>query len=218
MRTTTGETGAGKKYVGALALAAAGLSALTACANQPAGASVNSAVSAVNALAANLRAAADATPSPTPTPQPSPEVSAAGLIVPVAGVRPGDLQDTYTQSRSEGRVHNAIDIPAALGTPVLAAADGRVVKLFNSVPGGVTLYQLGTDGHAIYYYAHLQRYADGIAEGQILRRGDTLGYVGDTGNAGPGNYHLHFSVSNVTDPKRWWSGTNVNPYPLLTGK
>lgn len=125
------------------------------------------------------------------------------------------MQDTYNNARSEGRVHNAIDIIAPRGTPVLAVADGRIVKLFNSVPGGITIYQLADDNRTIYYYAHLDRYADGLSEGYVARRGETIAYVGDTGNAGSGNYHLHFSVSHVSDPKRYWDGVNVNPYPLL---
>ena len=171
---------------------------------------------------------APTTPAPTPPPQrveppanrPTPPPAAAppagALIVPVQGIRPEQLTDTFTQSRSEGRSHNAIDIIAPRGTPVVAAADGRVVKLFNSVKGGITLYQLGTDEKTVYYYAHLDRYADGIREGQILRRGETLGYVGDTGNSGAGNYHLHFAIWLVNDPKRYWDGANLNPYPLLT--
>jgi peptidoglycan LD-endopeptidase LytH len=143
---------------------------------------------------------------------------AAKLLIPVQGVKPEQLVDTFTASRAEGRAHDAIDIPAPKGTPVLAAADGRIVKLFYSVPGGITLYQLDPDKRTIYYYAHLDRYADGIAEGHVVQRGETIGYVGDTGNAGAGNYHLHFSVSIVDDPKRYWTGTNINPYPLLGGK
>jgi murein DD-endopeptidase MepM/ murein hydrolase activator NlpD len=231
MRTTTDETEAGKRRACATALAAVCLCALAACASaQPAG-SLNSAASAAGAVAANLRAAAQSTPQSNATPASNTTAAASNtqsdttagaptqtLLVPVAGVRPEDLQDTYAQARAGGRVHDAIDITAAAGTPVLAAADGTIVKLFNSVPGGITVYQSGTDGHTIYYYAHLQRYADGLAEGHFARRGETIAYVGDTGNAGAGNYHLHFSVSTVSDSKRWWSGTNVNPYPLLTGK
>ncbi len=161
-----------------------------------------------------------ATPTPSaaaPTTN-APAALAQKLIVPVAGVLPEQLQDTFTQARSEGRVHNAIDIMAARGTPVLAAADGTIVKFFNSERGGITLYQLGTDGHTVYYYGHLERYADGLTEGYSARQGETLGYVGDTGNAGPGNYHLHFEISVVPDPKHYFNGTPVNPYPLLTGK
>lgn len=154
------------------------------------------------------------TPSNSPESRTSEWVSGK-LIVPVAGVRPDQLQDTFAQSRSEGRVHDAIDILAPRGTPVLAAADGKIVKLFQSVRGGTTIYQSSVDGKFIYYYAHLDRYVDGLTEGHVAKQGETIAYVGDTGNAGAGNYHLHFSVAIVSDPKRYWEGTNINPYPLL---
>lgn len=168
------------------------------------------------------------TPTPPPTnaspalripaspPLPIPEGAAPNqLIIPVAGVRPEQLRDTFAESRSEGRVHDAIDIAAPLGTPVLAAADGTILKLFNSERGGTTIYQLSTDNQFIYYYAHLDRYAEGLAEGHFAKQGETIGYVGDSGNAGAGNYHLHFSIALVSDPKRYWEGVNINPYPLL---
>lgn len=159
-------------------------------------------------------------PQPTPTPQASPTMppESSALLVPVAGVLPEQLRDTFQAARSEGRSHDAIDIPAARGTPVLATTDGRIVKLFESIPGGITIYQLGTDNRTIYYYAHLDRYADGIKDGYFARRGEVIAYVGDTGNAGAGNYHLHFSIAIVSDPKRYWDGTNINPYPLLVKK
>ena len=138
-----------------------------------------------------------------------------GLIIPVAGVRAAQLSDTYTQARGEGRTHNALDIMAARGTPVVAAADGEIARLFNSERGGITVYQWSADRQYIFYYAHLERYAEGLAAGRKVRQGETIGYVGDTGNAGAGNYHLHFSIWLVTDPKRYWDGLNVNPYPLL---
>ena len=137
------------------------------------------------------------------------------LIIPVAGVRPDQLMDTFTQSRSEGRTHDAIDIMAPADTPVLAAADGKILKLFQSERGGTTIYQLSADQKMIFYYAHLARYADGLTEGKEVRQGDIIAHVGDTGNAGAGNYHLHFSIAIVSDPKRYWEGTNINPYPLL---
>ena len=140
------------------------------------------------------------------------------LIIPVAGIDARELLDTYSDARSEGRTHNAIDIIAPLGSPVLAAADGQIVKLFNSEQGGITLYQLDARRNIIYYYAHLDRYADDMVEGKVVRQGDVIAYVGDTGNAAPGNYHLHFSISLVTDPKRYWEGVNVNPYPILKGE
>ena len=144
-----------------------------------------------------------------------PATSGPGLMIPVAGVRPDQLIDTFTASRSENRSHDAIDIPAAVGTPVVAAADGEIVKFFDSERGGITIYQLTTDRKFILYYAHLQRRADEITVGTRVQKGTTIGFVGDTGNAGAGNYHLHFSVAIVTDPKRFWSGTYLNPYPFL---
>ena len=138
-----------------------------------------------------------------------------GLIVPVAGIRLDQLRDTFSEARSEGRVHDAIDIPAPRGTPVLAAADGTILKLFHSERGGKTIYQLSTDSRFVYYYAHLDRYADGLTEGHFAKQGETMAYVGDTGNAGAGNYHLHFSIAVISDPKRYWEGVNINPYPLL---
>ncbi|MCM3869555.1 MAG: M23 family metallopeptidase [Pyrinomonadaceae bacterium] len=156
---------------------------------------------------------ANATPNPV-TPPPA-FVGTLKLIVPVAGVQPNQLLDTFSDSRSEGRVHDAIDIPAAQGTPVVATADGQIIKLFQSERGGTTIYQLSGNQKLIFYYAHLQRYADGLTESRFARQGEVIGYVGDTGNAGPGNYHLHFSIAVVSDPKRYWEGTNINPYPLL---
>ncbi|HKR15533.1 MAG TPA: M23 family metallopeptidase [Pyrinomonadaceae bacterium] len=137
------------------------------------------------------------------------------LIIPVAGVKPDQLVDTFNDARSEGRVHDAIDIIAPANTPVLAATDGKIIKLFQSERGGTTIYQLSQDEKMIFYYAHLARYADKLVEGSIVRQGETIAYVGDTGNAGAGNYHLHFSIALTKDPKRYWEGTNINPYPLL---
>jgi murein DD-endopeptidase MepM/ murein hydrolase activator NlpD len=153
--------------------------------------------------------------NPSPPSQAGEETAPHNLIIPVAGVRPDQLHDTYSESRSEGRVHDAIDIPAPLGTPVLAAADGTIVKLFQSERGGTTIYQLSTDKRYIYYYAHLDRYAEGLAEGHFAKQGEAIAYVGDSGNAGAGNYHLHFSIAIISDPKHYWQGVNINPYPLL---
>ncbi|HJY27234.1 MAG TPA: M23 family metallopeptidase [Pyrinomonadaceae bacterium] len=157
-------------------------------------------------------------PPVSPTPSTSNFVGTADLIIPVAGVRPDQLIDTFDAARSEGRVHDAIDIPAAAETPVLAAADGKIQKLFQSERGGTTIYQLSADQKMIFYYAHLSHYADGLAEGDLVHQGQVIAYVGDTGNAGTGNYHLHFSIATVTDPKRYWEGTNINPYPLLQNR
>ena len=137
------------------------------------------------------------------------------LIIPVAGIRPDQLTDTFSDSRSEGRTHDAIDIMAPAETPVLAASDGQIQKLSQSERGGTTVYQVSADQKLVFYYAHLARYADGLSEGKQVRQGEVIAYVGDTGNAGAGNYHLHFSIAVLSDPKRYWEGANINPYPLL---
>lgn len=161
-------------------------------------------------------AAGNAAPSPKATTAPASFTpTPGGLIIPVAGVTADKLVDTYTQSRSAGRVHEAIDIMAPAGTPVLAAVDGPLVKLFTSALGGLTIYQFDRDAHRVYYYAHLQSYAPGISEGQVLRQGQLIGYVGSSGDANPAAPHLHFSVGDLTDEKKWWKSTVTNPYPLL---
>ena len=137
------------------------------------------------------------------------------LIVPVAGLRPAQLVDTFTQARAGGqRSHDAIDIAAPLGTPVIAAATGRLARLFHSRDGGNTAYIRSLDGRLIYYYAHLDRYAPGLVEGKVIRRGDPIGTVGYSGNANPSAPHLHFAVS-VTQPQAKESAQPINPYPLL---
>ena len=137
------------------------------------------------------------------------------LPVPVEGIDREQLRDSYTQGRSGGRVHHAIDIHAPRGTPVIAVADGTIRKLHGGSRGGISVYLLDDDGATRYYYAHLDGYAQGLHEGQHVERGEVIGYVGDTGNAAPGDYHLHFSVAILDDPSRWWEGRNLNPYVLL---
>jgi len=152
------------------------------------------------------------------TPEDLGYLSTRNLLIPVMGVKPSQLHDTFDAGRSGGRRHEAIDIMAPQGTPVLATTDGTVIKLFQSALGGTTLYELDPSGRYDYYYAHLMRYADGIAEGKQLKRGEVIAYVGDTGDAGPGNFHLHFSISKITSPHRWSGGLPINPYPLLAGE
>lgn len=137
------------------------------------------------------------------------------LQVPVQGIRLANLSDTFDQPRGNQRHHEALDIMAPKGTPVLAAADGKVAKLFTSKPGGTTLYQFDPAEKYAYYYAHLDRYADGIREGMEIKRGTVLGYVGVTGNSDPNAPHLHFAVFELTPEKQWWKGTPLNPFPLL---
>ena len=168
-------------------------------------------------------------PAPPVEPQPATEprnpiadddlhfVASRNLLIPVAGKTASDLRDNFYQGRSDGRQHNALDIMAAQGTPVFATADGTVTRLFQSEKGGITLYQIDASGPYVYYYAHLMGYADGIVEGKQVRRGQVIAYVGDTGNAGTGNYHLHFAISRMSSPRQWSGGDPINPYPFLTG-
>lgn len=141
-----------------------------------------------------------------------------GLAMPVLGVRPGELADTFTQARAGGRrVHDAIDIMAPRGTPVIAAAAGEIEKLFISEEGGKTVYVRSPDRKLIYYYAHLDAYAPGLAEKQQVRAGQRLGTVGFSGNANPSAPHLHFAVMRTSPEAAWWAkAEQLNPYPLLT--
>ncbi|WP_426109682.1 M23 family metallopeptidase [Massilia sp. PWRC2] len=137
------------------------------------------------------------------------------LRIPVDGVKYASLADTFNQPRGSERHHEALDIMAPTGSRVLAVADGKLVKLFNSKPGGLTIYQFDPTATWAYYYAHLDHYADGVKEGMLLKRGDLIGYVGVSGNADPKAPHLHFAVIELTPAKQWWTGSAINPYPLL---
>ncbi|MFM5906478.1 MAG: M23 family metallopeptidase [Novosphingobium sp.] len=140
------------------------------------------------------------------------------LLIPVEGVRARQLTDTFTQARAGGaRRHDAIDIPAPVGTPVRAAAPGFIEKLFQSRDGGNTVYLRSPDRRVIYYYAHLDRYAAGLAERQSVSAGQVIGTVGFSGNASPAAPHLHFAITVTMPQARWWDrGQTINPYPLLT--
>ena len=140
----------------------------------------------------------------------------ASLLIPVAGVKPAQIQDTYSQPRGSERMHEALDIMAPIGTPVYAVADGKIAKLFNSKPGGLTIYQFDPSEKYSYYYAHLDHYATALKEGQQVKRGDLIGYVGATGNADPAAPHLHFAMFELLPEKNWWQGKPINPYPLLS--
>jgi murein DD-endopeptidase MepM/ murein hydrolase activator NlpD len=166
-----------------------------------------------------LTAGKAAPPAPVEPQRPALVLGPGGLAVPVAGIAAEQLQDTYTQSRAGGaRVHNAIDIMAPRGTPVVAAAPGTVEKLFHSRGGGgITAYVRSPDRQWIYYYAHLDAYAPGLREGQTISQGDPIGTVGFTGNAKPAGPHLHFAVHRMAEGEDWHEGTPVNPYPLLAG-
>ncbi len=134
------------------------------------------------------------------------------LLLPIASVSAAQLANTFEQSRAAGRTHEALDIMAPRGTPVLAVEDGRVARLFPSKPGGITLYQFDHNTEYAFYYAHLDRYADGLKEGAPLRKGQVIGYVGSTGNASPDAPHLHFAIFRLGPERQWWRGTAVNPF------
>ncbi|MGY0610703.1 M23 family metallopeptidase [Luteimonas sp. A501] len=142
----------------------------------------------------------------------------SGLMLPVRGVEPSQLSPTFEDARSEGRVHEALDIMAPAGTPVLAVADGHVEKLFDSRLGGLTIYQFDPDARHAYYYAHLERYAPGLAEQQQVRQGQVIGYVGSSGNADPAAPHLHFAIFVLGPERQWWKGTPIDPYPLFAAR
>ncbi len=155
-------------------------------------------------------------PDVQPQPQPLPVSSVEPHVsLPIAGLTEKDMHDTFNEARGSGRKHEAQDILAPRGTPVLAAGEGEVKKLFLSKPGGITLYQFDSTERYCYYYAHLDSYAPGIVEGMKLHRGQVIGYVGTTGDADPGTPHLHFAIFELGPEKHWWQGTPVNPYPLL---
>lgn len=142
-------------------------------------------------------------------------VRSGPLVVPVAGISAAELGDTFDDARGEGRVHDAIDIMAPRGTPVIAAAAGTVEKLFDSKLGGTTIYIRRDGGQWIDYYAHLDSYAPGLAEGQKISQGQMIGTVGSTGDASPEAPHLHYAINAMVPGENWWQGKAINPYPLL---
>lgn len=146
----------------------------------------------------------------------TPERLTRQLLMPVEGVSREQLHDTFNEGRAAGlRRHEALDIMAPRGTPVRAVEDGHIAKLFTSIAGGLTVYQFDPSQTLAYYYAHLDRYASGLTEGQQVHRGDLLGYVGSTGNASDDAPHLHFAVFRLGPERQWWKGDPINPYPLL---
>ena len=143
------------------------------------------------------------------------DLAGRNLLIPVDGVTANRLMDTFNDSRALARRHDAIDIMAPRGTEVRAADDGTIAKLFTSKAGGLTIYQFDPTQTFSYYYAHLDRYASGLAEHQSVRRGQLLGYVGSTGNASENAPHLHFAIARLGTDRAWWRGDPINPYPLL---
>jgi murein DD-endopeptidase MepM/ murein hydrolase activator NlpD len=143
-----------------------------------------------------------------------PPVAGPHLSMPLAGIDPFKLHDTFEDAR-DGRKHEALDIEAPRGTPVLAVAEGNVARMFTSKQGGLTVYQFDNTGTYCYYYAHLDRYSPALKEGMLLRKGDVLGYVGTTGNAPANHPHLHFAVFQLKPDKKWWQGTPLDPLPMF---
>lgn len=137
------------------------------------------------------------------------------LSVPVEGVHRSALVDTFEDARDGTRKHEAIDILAPRNTPVLAVEDGTIARLFTSKAGGLTIYQFDPTERFVYYYAHLDRYADNLSQGDHVRKGQVIGYVGTTGNAPRNTPHLHFAIFRMTEEKRWWEGTPIDPYHIL---
>jgi murein DD-endopeptidase MepM/ murein hydrolase activator NlpD len=138
-----------------------------------------------------------------------------GLTLPVQGIKREELRDTFNEMRGASRRHEALDVLAPRNTPVLAVEDGTIARLFLSEAGGITIYQYDPSSTYVYYYAHLERYADGLKEGDAVKRGQTIGYVGTTGNAPRETPHLHFAIFQMTDEKKWWQGTPIDPYSVL---
>src|ERR1700688_2958163 len=136
------------------------------------------------------------------------------MAPPIVGLTPGDLHDTFDQTRGQGR-HEAIDIMEPRGSPVHAVVYGSIAKLFLSKPGGNTIYLFDQAGEFCYYYAHLDRYAPNLHEGMHVSRGEVIAFVGSTGNASPSAPHLHFTILKLDSEKRWWKGTPIDPYPVL---
>jgi murein DD-endopeptidase MepM/ murein hydrolase activator NlpD len=143
------------------------------------------------------------------------ELEDRGLAVPVEGVQRSALVDTFEDARDGNRKHEAIDILAPRGTPVLAVEDGTIARLFTSKAGGLTIYQFDPSERFIYYYAHLDRYAENLNQGDRVRQGQVIGYVGTTGNAPKDTPHLHFAIFQMTDEKKWWEGTPIDPFNIL---
>jgi murein DD-endopeptidase MepM/ murein hydrolase activator NlpD len=158
---------------------------------------------------------AGSTPPPPMLARPPADLLQRDLLVPVQGMARTKLVDTFDDARGQGRVHDAIDIMADRNTPVLAIESGRVVKLFTSNLGGLTIYQFDPTETYCYYYAHLDHYAPGLKEGDMVTRGQVIAYVGSTGDASPDAPHLHFEISRLHADKKWWQGDPINPYPIL---
>ena len=143
------------------------------------------------------------------------ELRERGLLIPVEGFRADQLTRQFADERGGSRRHEALDILAPRNTPVKAVEDGMIARLFYSKAGGVTVYQFDPTANFCYYYAHLERYAEGLREGGAVRRGQIIGYVGTSGNAPKTTPHLHFAIFRLTEARHWWEGTPIDPYDVF---
>jgi murein DD-endopeptidase MepM/ murein hydrolase activator NlpD len=160
----------------------------------------------------SVRAADTRGPTPIAT---SGDRSNGRLRLPIDGVDVESLKGGFAETRGSNRPHEAVDILAPRNTPIHAVEDGKIAKLFTSKAGGLTIYQFDPQERRCYYYAHLERYADRIAEGQTVSQGDVIGYVGTSGNAPANTPHLHFAVFELNADKHWWQGTPIDPYRVF---
>jgi murein DD-endopeptidase MepM/ murein hydrolase activator NlpD len=160
-------------------------------------------------------AAAPATPVPVMSANTLEDLRMRSLLLPVEGIKRSDLHSNFDELRGRTRKHEALDILAPRNTPVFAVEDGKIARLFLSDAGGITIYQYDPSMTYVYYYAHLERYAPGLKEGQTVKRGEVIGFVGTTGNAPRNTPHLHFAIFKMTDEKKWWEGTAIDPYSVL---
>jgi peptidoglycan LD-endopeptidase LytH len=177
-------------------------------------ADVDSPVIQVRPAAANTPVATTGSAGPVVAAPPA-DLARRDFDIPVEGVKPEQLVRSFEDRRSGSRAHEAIDILAPRNTPVKAVEDGTVARLFESKAGGTTIYQFDPTEQYCYYYAHLGRYAEGLREGEKIRKGQVIGYVGTSGNAPKNTPHLHFAIFKLTDAKHWWEGTPIDPYDVL---
>jgi peptidoglycan LD-endopeptidase LytH len=166
------------------------------------------------ALSAAARNKRDLTPAAPPVATTG-DLPHGRLRVPIDGEQIETLKGGFAERRDGSRPHEAVDMLAPRNTPVHAVESGTIAKLFTSKQGGLTIYQYDPSGRLCYYYAHLERYADGLKDGQAISQGDVIGYVGTTGNAPPNTPHLHFAVFELNADKHWWQGRPLDPYVVF---
>lgn len=134
------------------------------------------------------------------------EPAEPAILMPVKGVPARAVGNTWGAPRSGGRKHEGQDIFARRGTPVLSATDGVVVRIGETKLGGKTVFVAGR-GMRTYYYAHLDAYPPDLEVGNLVAKGDVVGFVGNTGNARGTPPHLHFGIYTAQGA--------IDPLPLI---